>query len=231
MGSSRQTKSKSFSKTMIFQRKILHTLLCICALLVCNDAAFAWPTSLNLVPIADTLPSGIANLGFATTRTHPSSGSITENLIETEFGIGGQFEFGIDPAVGAGSSVLVNCKYRFHNESRLTPALAIGLQNVATNTSSMPFLTACKTLSFARVHFGTIITDGTFRAMFGIEKHFNNLLAIQSDYMSGAGNWATFGIVIGAPTGWALNPAWLIGNSDSSGNGYTVDLEWGGQLW
>ncbi|MCE5323583.1 hypothetical protein LLG46_09755 [bacterium] len=223
--------SKSSDKTALFLSWIFSISFCIGVLLICTDPLFAWPTSLNLIPIADTIPSGGANLGFATTVTYPSSGSDTENLVETEFGIGGQFEFGFDPVVGAGASVLVNGKYRFHDESRFTPAIAIGMQNVATDTSSMPFITARKTLSFARVHFGTIVTGGTFRLMLGIDKHFGRQFTIQSDYMSGSGNWATLGFVAGAPTGWSLNAAWLIGNSDSSGSGYTIDLEWGGGLW
>lgn len=208
----------------------MSVFFCIFLMSTAEGTAWVWPTSLNLIPIADTLPSGGTNMGFSTTTTHPAAGGDTLNLIETEFGIGGQFEFGIDPAVGAGAAILVNGKYRLHNESHLTPAYAIGMQNVANNTSSMLFITACKTLSFARIHFGTIKTSGTFRAMLGIEKHFNSLVALQSDYMSGAGNWASFGIVIGASTGWNLNAAWLIGNSDSSGSGYTIDLEWAGNL-
>jgi hypothetical protein len=218
------------SEAMILRRKIMSIFFCVAVLSTSESTALAWPTSLNLIPIADTLPSGGTNMGFSTTTTHPSSGGDTLNLIETEFGIGGRFEFGIDPAVGAGSTVLVNGKYRFHDESRLTPAVAAGMQNVATNTGSMPFITACKTFGTARIHFGTIKTSGTFRAMLGVEKHFSRLVAVQSDYMSGAGNWTTIGVVIGAPTGWNLNVAWLIGNSDSSGSGYTIDMEWAGQL-
>ncbi|MEN6356694.1 MAG: hypothetical protein ABFD83_06365 [Armatimonadota bacterium] len=219
-------------KAMLLRRKIVSLYFCIAALFASIGAALSSPTGLNLIPTADTLPYGETSLGFSTTATRPRmDGATKESLFETEFGIGEHFEFGVDRAVGANAATLVNGKYRLYDESRLTPAVAVGMQNIATNTGSMPFIAACKTLSVARVHFGTIKTGGTFRAMLGIEKYLSRLVTIQSDYMSGAGNWTTIGMVIGVPSGWNLNAAWLIGNSDSSGNGYTIDLEWGGQLW
>ncbi|MCE5313962.1 MAG: hypothetical protein ABFD49_12080 [Armatimonadota bacterium] len=190
----------------------------------------AEPTTLNLIPTTDTLRAGIGIIGYYNAIVWPADGSVTVNLLETEYGIGGRFEFGADLTLSGDRETLLNFKYRIFDESGHTPAVAVGIQNAGTNLSSQPYVATCKTFPAARLHFGIIDTYGTARAMFGAEKFYGKLFVLQTDYISGSGNWFTLGFVAGGMTGWSVNFAGLVGNSDTSGNGYLLNVQWGATL-
>jgi hypothetical protein len=209
---------------------VLRSAICVWLLVAGFTSTDASPTALNVIPIVETVPAGNILLGVATATVRSSIVKTNLNLFETEYGIGDRCEIGVDPVFGEGGGALINGKYRFFDESRFRPAAAIGVQNAGPRFSNQPFIALCKTFQPARLHFGAIGDQGTMRAMFGIEKTYGKSFTLQADYMSGSGNWFSIGFVAGGATGWSLNVAQLIGNSESSGNGYLIDLQWGGKL-
>ncbi|MHB9038817.1 MAG: hypothetical protein ACYC64_19415 [Armatimonadota bacterium] len=203
---------------------------CLGIVVAACSSITAEPTTLNLIPIVDTQPAGTVSLDFYNATVWSSTGSAPISLVATEYGIGNKFEMGFDPVLSSGSTVLINGKFRFFDETRLRPAAAIGVQNTGPNLSSQPYIVACKTFTSARLHFGVIGDEGTARAMLGVSRQYGELFTLQSDYMSGSGNWFTLGFVLGGGTGWSLNVAGLVGNSNSSGSGYLIDVKWSGKL-
>lgn len=193
-------------------------------------AAFANPTSLNVIPTAEVLPNGNANFAVQLTGGRTPSGYTFLNQFQTELGLGDNIEFGYDQALPPTGPSLWNAKYRIYEETRRRPALAVGLLTNAGVFNNPVYVTAFKSDGDARLHVGAIEAGNSLRAMLGFDLWHGAPLAFQADYISGSGTYISFGVVYSCANGLSLTAAQLVGNTASTPNAYLVILSWSGKV-
>lgn len=199
------------------------------SIFICANA-LASPTGLNIIPTADVLAHGEANIGIQLNGGPTSSGYQFFNQFQTQLGIGDNIEFGYDVSLGPVGGSFWNAKYLLFPELRRRPALAVGLLSNVGLFDNPLYITSFITDGQARIHAGLIQVDGTPRVMLGWELWHNELLMLQADYISGPRTYSSFGLVYNWPNGISINIAQQMGNSTSAANAYLVVLGWTGSV-
>lgn len=206
--------------------------LCMLMLFILRVQVMAAPTTLNIIPTADVLPAGVANLDFQFLGTNTSSGYELDNELQTQFGIGSDAEAGIDWVVNPGGAFRWNGKYRIYEETEKRPAVAVGVQNIEQMNAEEEYIACFKSINkTTRFHFGLINTPEKPRIMLGLDSSMCPLLVFQADYIQGPENFATLGIVLNPHGIISINIAYLAGNSADAGSGYQITTYWIGKVW
>lgn len=200
------------------------------AMLACAPAC-GTPTSLNVIPTADVLPNGQANITVQLLGGPLRGGYQFANQLQTELGLGDVIEFGVDPSLGPNTGNAWNAKYRIYDETRRRPAVAVGQFVDLFGTGNPPYIVGFKSIGSSRLHFGATAIEGSTRALAGYDFWHGRPLTLQADYVSGPGAYASFGFVYNLNNGLSLNVAQLIGNSSYAPNAYLVTLGWTGQVF
>lgn len=201
-------------------------LLCLVAL----GGAQSEPTSLNIIPTADVLPKGTANIEVQLSGGRVSGRYEFMNQVQTEVGLGSGLEIGFDPAIGPNVGNPLNAKWRIYEETSHRPAVAIGTFVDFFGTGNPPYITGFKSVGNTRFHLGATRLGQTTRAMAGWDTYPWKPLSIQADYVSGPAAYATIGLVINLAGGWLISAAQLFGNSRYAPNGYLLAVGWTGQV-
>lgn len=205
-------------------------LICTLLAIILCRCALASPTSLNVIPTAEVLPHGTANIGVQLSGGPTSSGYLFLNQFQAQLGIGDNIEFGYDVSLGPQGEGFWNAKCLLFPESRRRPALAVGLLSNVGQFDNPAYITSFKTVGQTRLHMGAIQMSNSVRAMLGWDIWHNDPLSLQADYISGPEAYASFGAIYNWPNGISLNLAQLIGNSPSAANAYLVVLGWTGPI-
>ena len=128
----------------------------------------AVPTGLNMMPTAESL-------GMAETRVEVESAGggkmyvpRGDTLYGSQVGALLGVEAGIDQVSGPGTRY--NAKWVFKGDGLILPALAVGVQNVSSNTKSDVYAVATKSLvpgGLVKLHAGVMRSEGEDYTMLG----------------------------------------------------------------
>jgi len=193
-------------------------------------SAWCAPTTLNIIPTSDVLPHGEANIAVQLSGGPISSGYSFLNLFQTQLGVGGNLEIGLDPSLGPNKGNIWNAKYRLCWETSRSPALAMGAFANVPGVGNPVYAIGHKRMGQSRLHLGAMYMIGSAYAMAGWDIWPGSYIVPQVDYMSGSGNYVSIGVLVNFPNGLAMNAAQLMGNSSSAPNSYLVLVEWTGQV-
>lgn len=119
-------------------------LLVSALLLVAPLAGFAVPTGLNIMPTAESLASGQSRLDFESDGSGKLYVPPNSSIIGSQTGFVLGFEGGVDTI--SGESAVYNLKWCVISDGLLTPAIAIGAQNVKHGEKTQYYLVATKSL-------------------------------------------------------------------------------------
>lgn len=190
--------------------QLLVAVALILSILFYPVKSFGAFTSLNIIPVADVIPSGGYAIGFKENAFLPNAAVPAVPgqtvLFLSEFGLFPGMELGTDVNLTHGSlhPAYVNFKYQFlQNETETLPILAIGFRdyNGILGTPSV-YLIISKELVFGRGHLGVNFPSATPRLDFintkveylvGFNQEVNNWLSLYLDYTSGDANFHSAG--------------------------------------
>ncbi len=187
--------------------------LCLClSLLFISRPSLSAPNGLTQIPIAKVFGDGVASLSFS--RTVQSSQTSTYT---SQYGIGNQFEFGIDyqAAPPGQQTLLANAKVLLVHRPRRLPDIAAGLTNVATGQKAIPYLVATTQPRATGFSTGIIRPNGgqAYYDMLGISYNVTPMVQIVSDYIGGKANYGTLGIIANVTKTLTLNVAYAQPNT------------------
>lgn len=204
---------------------VLVRYICILVLLALMQPGYASSTGLIVMPVADTVEVGMVDLTLESAGTSlPFAGGAT-NFIGSEFGLLSSAEIGVDEFL-EGSGAVADLKYRFINETRHAPALAIGVQNLSSRFTSQPYVVASKNIGTVRGHLGAISIRHRACSMLGIEQALGTNAILQADYIAGHGSLVGFGVVVEVSDSVAVTLGRIVDNTAESGSGYLLSLDW-----
>lgn len=117
-------------------------------------------------------------------------------IFNTEYGIGGNFEMGIDfnfTNRASDSVVLVNAKYLVYDRSSLK--VAVGFYNLNSEFDYIPYIISSKDLKEFRVNLGFQREyDGKINYIAGLDKTFENGIQVCIDRINGVQNYLSIGV-------------------------------------
>lgn len=195
-------------------------LLVLALTLLSASFVFAYPTSLNIIPTADTLPSQAYVI-----YVEGDVGAPTTADLRTQFGFSEDWEVGLDVVrVPTGTAVQVNTKWRLIDERERTPNVSVGVFNVnVANTATMqPYLAVSQDAGDLRWHAGLLING--LRGMLGVEYRASDETSIIADWTMGAGNYATLGVAHEFSDRYCLQAYYALNNTAGGGNYIGVRL-------
>ncbi len=199
---------------------------CISVLMASCLPAMSAPSGLNVIPTADVLDESMVSLEIESVGTGTPWGGDCDSFALLQFGVGRGIEFGLDRSTSGSSDHWLNAKWRVLDESRTTPAVALGTQTVSKNDHPQPFAVATRRFGRMRLHGGIIDIERKTRCMVGVDHSHGSRFTFQADYISGNENSASFGVVACLNCSLSLTVARSIGNSVDSGDGYVVNFAW-----
>ncbi|MHB9037852.1 MAG: hypothetical protein ACYC64_14435 [Armatimonadota bacterium] len=159
------------------------------------ESVWSYPTSLNYIPTAETVGANrlvveATNYGYSNVM---NSDSTTGWL--SQIGIGDRLEFGADNYQDSESnSTYINGKFRLLSESVDTPALAVGVMDVADTGKPTFYSIASKTIGGIRSHFGIMRGSYVHGIVVGADLDIGEKLWLGVDYMPGDFNYFRIGI-------------------------------------
>ena len=205
------------------------TALFVAAVLV-GGGASAYPTSLNIVPVADTMGARAIRVEVESdgART-PFEGGVEVGLY-TQYGVSDRLEVGLDVTdITRGPGVQLNAKWQLLRELGGAPAVALGvLHTVGSGGMSGGYIVLSKDQGDVRLHAG-VLADGATRGMLAAEYWASERLGILADWTSGPDACLTLGVYrdTGAGGGGLLDHGW--GNGGAGGDFVGLSLCWEGR--
>lgn len=174
-------------------RNIRTYVFLVCALLPIG--CWAYPTSLNCIPTAETLASGellleVTNCGYPRLLDTESISGVC-----LQFGLGNQFEFGVDRYEGDDSQeTYFNAKARLFEETSKRPSFSLGLMDLSSGGSPTYYGVASKAIGSIRVHLGMVRGSYTKGVMCGFEMDVTENTWLGIDFLPGKENYLRVGI-------------------------------------
>lgn len=121
-----------------------------------------------------------------------------QSIINTEFGIGERFEFGLDfnlTETDNKHSVMFNAKILLFETRDSSFKIAGGVYNTNLEFDNLPYIIASKDFEIFRIHFGLQREyGGTINYIAGIDKITENGIQFCIDKIRGQENYLSFGI-------------------------------------
>ncbi len=189
--------------------------------------AWAYPTSLNIVPTADVLEPGALSVQVES-DSHPtpfSPGAV--GYVLTQVGLTSRLEAGVDLMdINAGARLLVNAKWQFLAEDARAPAMAVGLLDMEHGTElNGCYLALAKDVGSLRLHAGWLMGGG-HRAMLGAEYWPTERTGVYADWTTGAGAYHTLGLTQDVGHGLWLSTYYARGNTGGEGDFAGLGVGW-----
>ena len=210
-----------------YRRIPLH-LLALSVLALASSQVAAAPayfgyTGLMLTPTADTLKTGGVGLG----ATFLSDEHNNTAFWSANFGLLSNLEVGgavVSPEHGD-SNGIINAKFGLLKETVATPALSIGMSDLADQLDSTPYVVASKSLPLAgdnlwapRFHLG--VGGGRLNGIFGgVSATLNDRMQLMAEYDT---NNVNFGVQFAAGQGLRLHADLIGGDSLGLGMSYNA---------
>jgi hypothetical protein len=192
--------------------------------------ALAYPTSLNLMPVADSLEAGTLRLEVELDGDPTPFATGTGWQVYTQYGITDRLEVGLDVVdVNLGSRCQLNAKWVVAPESNEMPALAVGLLEANHGAvSSDWYVVLSKDVSPVRVHAGAL-SDDSLRGMLGAEYWFGEDTGVAADWATGPGAYHSLGVYQHLGGGLWGTLYYGRGNTSSDGGFVGLNVLWEGQ--
>jgi len=192
-------------------------------LLACRPAS-CYPTSLNIIPTADSLEAGHLRLEFERDGYPGLFGSDAESYFLLQAGLTDRLEAGVDLYHFDGSTLpALNAKYLLAPEGKL-PAVALGMVDVGNGMRPVSYAVLSADVSAMRLHAGAARTDGHTHAMLGAEYELRPGLYLLADWQAGDEGYATAGVYFEGTGGAALNLAIGFPNASEGSNLLIVNV-------
>lgn len=159
-------------------RKSVHLLIFSLA----SSVALAWPTSLNVIPIADVIKHKEVQMGYSATGNLNSDDKSTGHTSMLLFGFEDRFEIGVDTNMNGYRSM--NFKILLLEEQTESKyMLSAGVQEWSEGYAE-PYVVGALDLTKARVHAGWLKNDA-HRLIVGLEVPINKDWYLLADFISG----------------------------------------------
>lgn len=200
--------------------------LVIVGLLMISGLAWAYPTSLNVIPTADILDWGSMRLEYENDGYSRVFAAGSENYWLFEMAVGPRLELGVDVYDTDKASYMANAKYELMMESDRSPAVAFGAVDVGEGGCPTYYLAAAKDLGSTRLHAGGIGNRHAANPMLGLELGVTRNSWLLFDWIDGAENYLTAGIYLETKHGPAFNMAIGFPNSSHNSNLALVNVSW-----
>lgn len=198
-------------------------LLSVLVLTVISPAGAA-PNGLTQIPIAKVFGDGVAS--FSVARAVQSSQTTTYTA---QYGVGNVLEFGVDyqAAPPDQKTLLGNLKYLVAHRPGRLPDIAFGMTNVATGQKAAPYAVATTQPRATGVSLGLIRPSGSgWEGMGGISYNLTPTVEIVGDYIGGAQNYGTLGVIASLTKTVSLNVAYAQPNGAGNPRGYVLNLSY-----
>lgn len=171
---------------------LVRILGCLLILAVRGGPAAAIPTSLVIIPTAET----VGDRGFKTEMDffgQPSELVSDERYFGTEFGWGSRFEGGLnyDFSREPTTTWFIDAKYLI---AAGRAAAAVGLFNVGMHLPPSPYVIGKIQMGTCRLHTGSMLINGSGRLMVGVDTGFNRTWTFMADYTSGPAAQSSAGV-------------------------------------
>lgn len=144
--------------------------------------AWAYPTGLNAIPTANILDPLEARVDYESGGSGKLFVPEGATLYGTQIGLLLGLEVGMDRISDHDS--VYNLKWRLKGEGLVTPAFAVGVQNVAHGMKSQYYAVATKKLLLADFSAGTLRADGDTMGMIGVEGKLGPI-TVKADHVTG----------------------------------------------
>jgi hypothetical protein len=193
--------------------------------------AFAYPTSLLIMPTADVLEDGWLRLEAESDGDPtPFSGS-TEQLLCTQFGLTRRLEAGLDlVGLGAEPRCELNAKWQVVPESGGCPAAAVGLLGMTRSSAvSEWYAVLSKSAGSLRLH-GGLLADDAAHGMVGVEHWPRERTGLMAEWITGPHGYLSAGA--DQDLGGGFGVLLYYGHSNTRGDGDLVglNLSWEGAV-
>jgi hypothetical protein len=213
--------------------RALTTVLAVLALAFALGAeAWAYPTSLNIMPTADVLDQGALAVEIESDGEPTPVSPGSEVGLFTQLGVASCLEIGWDVCgLEAESYTVLNAKWRLVEESGARPAVAVGLLDPTHGRLLSPwYVVATRYLGDVGVH-GGYLDDGRGRAMLGFESALAERTWLLADWISGPGAYHTFGVYHELTDRLSVNLYYGRGNDRAAGHFVGLNLRWEQAIW
>ncbi len=188
-------------------------------ILVVNGLAFAWPTGLNQIPIAEVLGHRELYVFYGFSGTEPSISKENFHTTSIEVGIGDRIELGYDDDLrGFGEG---NIKINLHSGKKC--GLSAGLMGIGQGTAQKFVVGTYAVGESARVHGGWL-DDGTNRWMAGYDMAFGENGTLMIDTISGGDSYTYVGFNWVLPKLGGLDVTLSAGIPHERANGYAYNV-------
>ncbi len=205
----------------------VYALILMAAALGSGSPAWAWPTSLNLIPTADVLDRGTARFELESDGSHTPFTGDTDAYLCTQYGLTSRLEIGADCLDLAGDARLqANAKWQFVPEHRDVPAMAVGVADMGrVGLFSQWYLALAKDVGPLRLHAGCL-TDDALHGLFGAEYRIGDHTEVLADWTSGAGAYSSLGLWQDLGRGLSMTAYYARNNTPDDGDFVGLNLSW-----
>jgi hypothetical protein len=213
------------------KRKVAVTSAVLLLLPAVGPRAFAYPTSLLIMPTADVLEHGWLRLEAESDGDPTPFSRGSEQLFYTQFGLTSRLEAGLDVVgLGAEPRCELNAKWQVIPESGRCPAAAVGLLDMTRSSAlSEWYVVLSKSAGSLRLRGGLLADDAT-RGMVGVEHWPGERAGLMAEWVTGPHAYLSAGAYedLGGGSGALL----YYGHSNTRGDGDFVglNLSWEGAV-
>jgi len=200
--------------------------LVIVGLLMISCLAWAYPTSLNIIPTADLLDPGSMRIEFENDGYSRIFTADSESYWLFQTAVGPRLELGVDVYDTEEPNYMANAKYALLAESDRSPALAFGALDVGEGGPPSYYLAAAKDFGPSRLHAGGIGDRHKVNPMLGCEFQVARSSWLLFDWIDGDENYLTAGIYLETRSGPAFNIAVGFPNSGENSNLTFANVSW-----
>ncbi|MDO8585530.1 MAG: hypothetical protein Q7T82_00670 [Armatimonadota bacterium] len=207
-------------------RTILTVVISL-AVLAVGQAAFSYPTSVNVIPTADILDLGSTRLEYENDG-YPRIGkgdSISYGF--AQFGLTPRVEIGVDQwDISGEPQNAFNGKLLLAEESKFTPALAAGVMDIAEGSRSSGYAVGMKSFGAFRLHLGYIDAEYSKGLMAGCDQELSEGTYLLADWLPGDENFLAFGLYKEFAKRWAATLTYGFPNQSGGDNLTAVNISY-----
>jgi len=193
-------------------------------------SASAHPTSLNMIPVADSMDAGTLRLEVELDGHATPFASGAGWQVYGQYGLTDRLEVGLDVVdANLDSEWQWNAKWQVMPESSDLPALAIGRLD-ANHRGLLDdwYAVLSKDVACVRVHAGAL-RDGATRGMFGAEYWPGENTGVAADWTTGPGGYSSLGVYQHLGGGFWGTLYYARGNSPDDGGFAGLNVLWEGR--
>jgi len=193
-------------------------------------SASAYPTSLNVIPVADSMDAGTLRIEVELDGHATPFAAGAGLQIYSQYGVTDRLEVGFDVAdLNLDSEWQWNAKWQVTPESGDMPALAIGRLD-ASHRGLLDnwYAVLSKDVACLRLHAGAL-EDGALRGMLGAEYWPTDRTGVAADWTTGLGGYYSLGVYRNLGGGLWGTLYYARGNAPGDGAFAGLNVMWEGQ--